>query len=302
MINTRYYYSFMECERSFHRLSGLLISSDRDEYSLYNISLLRICRGTSCYEDTSYDCIPCKKATMKYSVLMPTYNERENVGLAVALIYKVFKEECAEHDFEIIIVDDNSPDGTRDMIRELQKVPELTTHLKLVSRPGKLGLGSAYVAGLGHASGEFVLLMDADLSHHPKYIPEFIRLQKETGCDIVTGTRYASGGGVAGWSLARKLTSRGANLLASFTLRAKVSDLTGAFRLYKKPCLQKLLEATTSKGYAFQMEVIVRAQYMGYSIQEVPIIFVDRLFGESKLGPSEFMLFLQGLARLFSST
>ena len=128
--------------------------------------------------------------------------------------------------------------------------------IKLHARPGKLGLGSAYIDGLGKCTGEFVILMDADLSHHPKVIPEFIKKQKETNCDIVTGTRYAHGGGIHGWDLNRKLTSRVANFLASTLLAPKASDLTGSFRLYKKAVLEKALKSVKSRGYVFQMEII----------------------------------------------
>ena len=103
---------------------------------------------------------------------------------------------------EVVIVDDNSPDGTQDVVKELQRI--YPGKIKLHARPGKMGLGSAYIDGLGQCTGEFVFLMDADLSHHPKFIPEFIRKQKETNADIVTGTRYAQGGGIHGWDLNRK--------------------------------------------------------------------------------------------------
>jgi dolichol-phosphate mannosyltransferase len=131
--------------------------------------------------------------------------------------------------------------------------------------------------------------MDADFSHHPKFIPEMIRIQKETNADIVTGTRYASRGniqgGVHGWDLIRKLTSRGANLIADVLLMPGVSDLTGSFRLYKKPVLDKVIRSTESKGYTFQMEMMVRAKAMGFKVEECPITFVDRLYGESKIVP-----------------
>ena len=117
---------------------------------------------------------------------------------------------------EVVIVDDNSPDGTQDIIKELQKI--YGDKMKLHARPGKLGLGSAYIEGLATCTGNYIILMDADLSHHPKFIPEFIRKQQETGCDLVSGTRYLSGGGVYGWDLNRKLTSRVANLMAQIAL------------------------------------------------------------------------------------
>ena len=198
---------------------------------------------------------------------------------------------------EIAIVDDNSPDGTQDVVAQLQKI--YPGKIKLHARPGKLGLGSAYIDGLGQCTGEFVILMDADLSHHPKVIPEFIKKQRETGADIVTGTRYAQNGGVYGWDLNRKLTSRVANFLAGTLLAPQASDLTGSFRLYKKNVLERCLKSVKSRGYVFQMEIIVRAQYFGYSIEEVPITFVDRIFGESKLGAGEILAYLQGLVDIF---
>ena len=163
---------------------------------------------------------------------------------------------------EVVIVDDNSPDGTQDIVAQLQKI--YPNRIKLHARPGKLGLGSAYIDGLGKCEGEYVILMDADLSHHPKVIPEFIKKQRETGADIVTGTRYAQNGGVYGWDLRRKLTSRVANFLAATLLAPTASDLTGSFRLYKKDVLERCLKSVKSRGYVFQMEIIVRAQYFGY--------------------------------------
>jgi dolichol-phosphate mannosyltransferase len=201
-------------------------------------------------------------------------------------------------DYEILIVDDASPDGTQDIVRQLQKLHG-ADRILLKPRAGKLGLGTAYRHGLQFATGDWVFLMDADLSHHPKYLPAFIEKAAATNADIVSGTRYAGAGGVAGWSFGRRLTSRGANILASTLLGASVSDLTGSFRLYRRPVLEALLGEVTSKGYAFQMEIIVRAQYAGYLISEVPIVFVDRLYGSSKLGANEFAIFLKGLARLF---
>eukprot|EP00899_Mesostigma_viride_P021217 jgi/Mesvir1/29097/Mv18403-RA.1 len=236
---------------------------------------------------------------MKYSVLLPTYNERDNVAIMVWLLARSFKE-CGE-DWEVIIIDDNSPDGTQDVVRELQRVygEEI---IRLRPRPGKLGLGTAYVFGLQHARGEFVIIMDADLSHHPKYIPDFIRLQREKNLDVVTGTRYVGNGGVYGWDLRRKVISRGANFLASVLLQPSVSDLTGSFRLYRKSCLSALMTRCVSKGYVFQMEIIVRARQAGYSIGEVPITFVDRMYGESKLGSMEIWSYLKGVLGLFLTT
>ncbi|KAJ3030230.1 UNVERIFIED_CONTAM: dolichol-P-mannose synthesis [Siphonaria sp. JEL0065] len=232
----------------------------------------------------------------KYSVLLPTYNERENLPIITWMLVKAFKDN--ELDFEIIIIDDASPDGTLEVAKQLQKA---FGDDKIVLRPraGKLGLGTAYIHGIEHATGDYVFIMDADMSHHPKFIPDFIRKQKEGNYDVVTGTRYALGGGVHGWDLRRKLTSRVANYLADTLLTPGVTDLTGSFRLYKKPVLAAMIKATKSKGYVFQMEMMVRARQMNFSIGEVPITFVDRVYGESKLGAAEIVGYLKGLWTLF---
>lgn len=200
-------------------------------------------------------------------------------------------------DWELIIVDDGSPDGTQTVAKQL--VETYKPHIVLKPRAGKLGLGTAYVHGLQYASGNFVIIMDADFSHHPKFIPQMVARQKEGDYDIVTGTRYAGDGGVFGWDLKRKLVSRGANLFADTVLRPGVSDLTGSFRLYKKGVLEKVIMSTESKGYSFQMEMMVRAKAMGCSVAEVPISFVDRLYGESKLGGDEIVGYLQGVFNLW---
>ncbi|KAK8944968.1 hypothetical protein KSP39_PZI007582 [Platanthera zijinensis] len=232
-----------------------------------------------------------------YSIIIPTYNERLNIALVVYLVFKHLRE----FDFEIIIVDDSSPDGTQDIVKQLQLLYG-EERILLRARTKKLGLGTAYCHGLKHASGDFVIIMDADLSHHPKYLPSFIRKQKETGASIVTGTRYVRGGGVHGWNLMRKLTSRGANVLAQTFLWPGVSDLTGSFRLYKKSVLEDVIGSVVSKGYVFQMEMIVRASRKGYHIEEVPITFVDRVYGTSKLGGSEIVEYLKGLIYLIFAT
>lgn len=201
-------------------------------------------------------------------------------------------------DWEILIVDDGSPDGTQDIAKQLIRAYG-SQHIKLHTRSGKLGLGTAYVHGLQFASGNFTIIMDADFSHHPKFLPIMIGKQKEGGYDIVTGTRYAGDGGVYGWDLKRKLVSRGANLFADTVLRPGVSDLTGSFRLYKTSVLREVIGRTESKGYSFQMEMMVRAKAMGFRVAEVPISFVDRVYGESKLGGEEIVEYLKGVMGLW---
>lgn len=136
----------------------------------------------------------------------------------------------------------------------------------------------------------------------PKFIPQFVRLQQSADLDIVSGTRYLGDGGVSGWDFKRKLVSRGANYLSQVLLRPNCSDLTGSFRLYKKPVLEHLIEHVVSKGYVFQMEMLIRARQLGYSIDEVPISFVDRVYGASKLGGTEIFQFAKNLLYLFATT
>ncbi|KAK7753705.1 dolichol-P-mannose synthesis [Diatrype stigma] len=231
----------------------------------------------------------------KYSVILPTFNERRNLPIVTWLLNRTFTDNNL--DWELIIVDDGSPDGTQEVA--LQLVRAFSPHVVLKTRSGKLGLGTAYVHGLQFATGNFVIIMDADFSHHPKFIPQMVAKQAAGNYDIVTGTRYAGNGGVFGWDLKRKFVSRGANLFADTVLRPGVSDLTGSFRLYKKAVLQKVIENTESKGYSFQMEMMVRAKAMGCSVAEVPISFVDRVYGESKLGGDEIVDYAKGVLSLW---
>uniref|UniRef100_A0A0G4GI01 Dolichol-phosphate mannosyltransferase subunit 1 n=1 Tax=Chromera velia CCMP2878 TaxID=1169474 RepID=A0A0G4GI01_9ALVE len=232
----------------------------------------------------------------KYSVILPTYNERDNIALMIWLLMDTLDK--ANADYEIVVVDDNSPDGTADVFRQLQKAYPKAP-LILHQRPGKLGLGTAYIDGAKVASGNFIFLMDCDMSHNPRDLPKFIQKQKETKCDIVTGSRYIPGGGVCGWDLRRVFTSVVANYLAHVMLNPRTSDLTGSFRLFKRQVFDSIIPQVKSRGYVFQMEIISRARAGRMSVEEVPIIFVDRIYGQSKLGTGEIVQYLQGLWRLF---
>ncbi|ODN84674.1 hypothetical protein L202_00571 [Cryptococcus amylolentus CBS 6039] len=250
--------------------------------------------------------------TDKYSVILPTYNERKNLPVIVWLLARTF--ESASINWEVIVVDDASPDGTQEVARQLAGIYG-EDKVVLKPRAGKLGLGTAYVHGLNFCTGNFVIIMDADFSHHPKFIVEFIKLQKLHNLDIVTGTRYSDHaspkptaqspsiglgpGGVHGWDLKRKLVSRGANYLADTVLTPGVSDLTGSFRLYRVHVIKDIISRCTSKGYVFQMEIIVRARALGYTVGEVPITFVDRIYGESKLSGNEIVGYAKGVASLW---
>ena len=256
-----------------------------------------------CKEDGEDTCSTLNN--MLYSIILPTYNERDNLPLITQFIHDTFTD--AKLNYEIVVVDDSSPDNTLEVAKDLQEIFG-TDHFQIVSRPGKLGLGSAYSAGLKKSKGQRIILMDADLSHHPKFIPQMIDVMdnyntKNEKVDIVSGTRYARGGGVAGWDTYRKLTSCGANFLASFLLNTGgASDLTGSFRLYERDAIEMILPSIKCKGYAFQMEILVRAHKAGLKIGEVPITFVDRIYGESKLGANEIIMYLKGLLQLFFTT
>lgn len=234
-------------------------------------------------------------STDKFSVLLPTYNERENLPYMVYFLDKAFTESGAN--YEIIIIDDASPDGTQQVAKALQNCYG-ADKIILAPRSGKLGLGTAYAHGAKKATGNLIFILDADMSHHPKFIPQFIEKQRHTGCDVVTGTRYVREGGVCGWTLRRKLVSRVANYIAHILLRPGVSDLTGSFRLYKRDVFDRIMDQMESKGYVFQMEIIVRAKRMQLDVREVPITFVDRLFGESKMGSDEIAQYLAQLWHL----
>ncbi|KAL1402321.1 hypothetical protein pipiens_006146 [Culex pipiens pipiens] len=235
----------------------------------------------------------------KYSILLPTYNEKDNLPIIIWLIVKYMQE--SKFNYEVIVIDDGSPDGTLEVAKQLQKIYG-EDRILLRPRASKLGLGTAYIHGIEHASGNYIIIMDADLSHHPKFIPQFIDLQKSNNLDVVSGTRYSGTGGVYGWDFKRKLISRGANFLSQLLLRPNASDLTGSFRLYKKEVLKELISRCKSKGYVFQMEMIVRARQLGYTVGEVPISFVDRVYGQSKLGGSEIVQFAKNLLILFATT
>lgn len=243
---------------------------------------------------------PAKPSSDKdtYSVILPTFNERQNLPIITWLLNRTFTENNI--DWELVIVDDGSPDGTQDVAKQLIKA--YAPHVQLQARTGKLGLGTAYVHGLKFARGNRIIIMDADFSHHPKFIPRMIALQKARNYDIVTGTRYAGDGGVYGWDLKRKLTSKGANIFADTVLRPGVSDLTGSFRLYKRDVLEKLFESTDARGFTMQMALAVTAKSKGYTIGEVPISFVDRVYGDSKLGGEEIVEYAKGVLQLWWST
>jgi len=220
------------------------------------------------------------------SVIVPTYNEKENLPTLLNEINKVFVD--GKITGEVIIVDDNSPDGTGQLAEQLK---EKYKFLKVVHRPSKLGLGSAYSESFRAAESKLLITMDADLSHDPEYIPRFI--EKAEHADVVVGSRYVEGGGIVGWGIYRKTVSKLANLLARISVGAGVSDMTSGYRAYRKEVFEKVTtERIKSSGYAFQLEIIYEIRKKGFKIDEVPIIFTDRRKGESKLGMRDIISFL----------
>jgi dolichol-phosphate mannosyltransferase len=214
-------------------------------------------------------------------VVLPTYNERENVRHAVARIREVADGHAIR--LHTLIVDDASPDGTGEIADQLSlEVPDVS----VLHRAGKEGLGKAYIAGFRKAlemGAERVFEMDADLSHDASYLPHFLRLIDQ-GADLVLGSRYVKGGGVENWSLPRKVISRGGCLYAQLILGLPYRDLTGGFKCFRRAVLETVdLDAIDTKGYGFQIEMTYRVHQLGFRVAELPIVFVDRKVGESKM-------------------
>lgn len=208
-------------------------------------------------------------------VIVPTYNERENITQIIPRIL--------EHDLHVLVVDDNSPDGTGDLVAEMMAADG---RINVLRRPGKLGLGTAYIAGFKRAlelGAPFIFEMDADFSHDPRYLPDLLAAAKER-YDLAIGSRYIPGGGTTDWGLVRQFISRGGNIYARLILGLPIADATGGYRCYRRAVLEKIdLDAVRSNGYAFQIEMAYRALRHGFKLGEVPIIFPDRRVGKSKM-------------------
>jgi dolichol-phosphate mannosyltransferase len=210
------------------------------------------------------------------TVVVPTYNERENIGALIPRILDLPR-------FRVLVVDDGSPDGTGSVVADLA---QQEARVELLSRPGKQGLGTAYIAGFRRALAEgadFIFEMDADFSHDPSYLPVLLEAA-ETSYDVVLGSRYVEGGGTANWGAVRQLISRGGNVYARLILGLPVMDATGGFRCYRREVLEAIqLDQIRSNGYSFQIEMVYRTLRAGFRIGEVPILFPDRRVGQSKM-------------------
>ncbi len=213
-------------------------------------------------------------------LILPTFNEADNLENMVRSALPRLAEASPEH--HILVVDDNSPDGTG---RIADRLAEEIDRVEVLHRPGKQGLGRAYLAGFARAldsGAELLMEMDCDFSHDPADLPRLIRAADDA--DLVLGSRYVPGGGVERWGLVRRALSRGGSLYAQVLLGLPVRDLTGGFKCFRRSVLERLdLDGIAADGYGFQIEVTYRAVQAGFRVVEVPIVFRDRRVGQSKM-------------------
>lgn len=217
---------------------------------------------------------------MESVVIVPTYNEKDNITTVID------KLTALNLDLHILVIDDNSPDGTGDIVKNLQKKNE---HIFIIERSGKLGLGTAYVRGFHWAlerGYKYILEMDADLSHNPDDVPRLIETCKN-GADLTIGSRYSAGVNVVNWPIKRLLLSYGANKYTRIVTGMPVKDTTAGFKCFHRDVLEAIdLSKVKSSGYSFQIEMNFRAWKKGFKITEVPIIFIERSEGRSKMSKS----------------
>ena len=218
---------------------------------------------------------------MQTLIIIPTYNEYDNIQQIVPQVLDL------DSNFNILVVDDGSPDGTADAVKALQK--PYAKRLHLLQRTTKDGLGRAYIAGFQWALKhhyDAIVEMDADFSHQPRYLPDLIQVLQQ-GTDVALGSRYVPGGGTRNWSWLRKLISRGGSWYARTVLGLPLRDITGGFKAFKRQVLETIpLDQVGANGFAFQVEMNYRCHLAGFNITECPIIFIDREVGESKMGMS----------------
>ncbi|MGQ9501103.1 MAG: polyprenol monophosphomannose synthase [Anaerolineae bacterium] len=229
---------------------------------------------------------------MDIAIILPTYNERENLEALVSQLLAL------DMRLEIIVVDDGSPDGTGQLADELA---QHDARVHVIHRAGKLGLGTAYIAGFKYAlahGAERIVTMDADFSHHPRYVPAVVALTERY--DIGIGSRYVPGSGVSEtWGAHRRWLSRGANLFARTLLGLKAHDCTAGFRCYRREVLQSIeLDRIFSNGYSFLIEIMFRCQRLGYTFGETPILFENRRQGKSKISQAEIYKAMLTVLRL----
>ena len=227
-------------------------------------------------------------------VIIPTYNEKENAENIIRAVFGLDKK------FNILIIDDGSPDGTAQIIKNLQK--EFTDRLFLIERTGKLGLGTAYITGFKWAienGYDYIFEMDADFSHNPQDLPRLYNACAIDGNDVAIGSRYVSGVNVVNWPMGRVLMSYFASKYVRIVTGMKINDTTAGFKCYRRKVLETInLDKIRFKGYAFQIEMKFTAYKYGFKIVEVPIIFINRVLGTSKMSSGIFGEAVFGVMRL----
>lgn len=230
---------------------------------------------------------------MSNLVIIPTYRERENIGALILAISSLPVR------FDILIIDDNSPDGTASFVKTMQSIH---SNLHLIERPGKMGLGTAYLTGFDWAiekGYDYIFEMDADFSHDPQDLVKLYRACKDDGADVAIGSRYISGVNVVNWPLTRVLMSYFASIYVRTVTGMKIMDTTAGYKCYRKDALRNIRKyRIRSVGYGFQIEMKFTAWKLGYKIVEVPIIFTDRKLGTSKMSGGIFNEAFWGVLRM----
>ena len=230
-------------------------------------------------------------------IIIPTYNEKENISQIIHAIFEL------PGNFDILVIDDGSPDGTASIVKGLMTQPPFEGHLFIMERSGKLGLGTAYIAGfkwaLARPKYEYIFEMDADFSHAPKDVPRLQEACKKRGADLAIGSRYVRGVNVVNWPMSRVLMSYFASKYVKFITGIPVHDTTAGFKCYRRRVLEAIpLDEIRFKGYAFQIEMKYTTYLLGFKIEEVPVIFINRKYGTSKMSGSIFSEAMWGVIRL----
>ena len=228
-------------------------------------------------------------------VIIPTYNEKENIEAIITAVMNL------PLDFHVLIIDDGSPDGTANIVKDLM-ANKYTGKLHIIERAGKQGLGTAYITGFKWAiehKYDYIFEMDADFSHNPEDLLKLYNACSAEGADVAIGSRYVSGVNVVNWPMGRVLMSYFASKYVRFILGVKIHDTTAGFKCYRRQVLETIeLDKIRFKGYAFQIEMKYTAYKCGFKIQEVPIIFINRVLGPSKMSVGIFSEALLGVIRL----
>ena len=230
----------------------------------------------------------------KKIVIIPTYNEKENIAKITRAVFSL------EGDYHILVIDDGSPDGTGAIVKDLQK--EFPDRLFLIERSGKLGLGTAYITGFKWAlknGYDYVFEMDADFSHNPSDLPRLLEACTQGGADLAIGSRYCNGVSVVNWPISRIVMSYYASVYTRTILGMKVYDTTAGFKCYRRKVLERInLDGVRMKGYGFQIEMKYTAYKLGFKITEVPVIFINRKEGTSKMSSGIFGEAFWGVIRM----